>query len=269
MTIQAKVATILKARLVPSGQLQTGEKVNIYKGQALQIKKVTPAKNQHLYVEFVDPDLKAGYLYAPHWNYQEERIILPASYYYQTDNPSGEGYRECCGTSNAIMLNNSRNGWLDAQAKEKGRRQPESIYLDQLALHGDTTNHDANTRALRDLGVDSYWSTSLTLEDLYLSIRNGIVLVVGLDYKGPDHGHIVAVVGIDIKKRTVIVHDPYGAREGPSNSWIVNEINANERGKFDVYSLDTFEYLWFPEGSRGWGRIVTHIMGVPTVFADI
>lgn len=266
MTIQAKVATILKARLVPSEQLTSAEKISIHKGQALQVKKVTPDKNQHLYVELIDQPLQAGYLYAPHWNYQEERVILPCSYYYQTDNPSGEGYRECCGTSNAIMLNQVRNGWLDAKAQDAGIDQPESIYLEQLARHGDTTDHDANTKALRDLGVDSYWSTSLTLDDLYTSIRGSISLVVGLDYK--NHGHIVTVVGFDLKKRTIFVHDPYGARMGATDEWIVNEKHASERGKFDVYSLDTFELLWFPDGSKGWGRIVTHIMGVPTVFAD-
>lgn len=266
MTIQAKVATVLKAKLVASEQLQAGEKINISKGQALQVKKVTPAKNQHLYVELIDHPLQSGYLYAPHWNYQEERIILPVSYYYQTDNPSGQGYRECCGTSNAIMLNSVRNGWLDAEAKKEGISQPESIYLAQLARHGDTTDHGANTRALDDLGVDSYWSTSLTLADLYLSIRNGIPLVAGLDYKGPDHGHIVTVVGMDVKQRTIIIHDPYGARLGPTDSWLSN---LPEAGKFDIYSLDTFEELWFPDNSRGWGRIVTHVMGVPTIFADI
>lgn len=269
MTIQAKVATILKARLAPSEKLTSAEKVNIEKGQALQVTKITPAKNDHLYVELINQPFNSGYIYVHHWNYQEERIILPATYYYQTDNPSGEGYRECCATSNAIMLNYVRNGWLDAQAKQKGITQPEAIYLDRLAHHGDTTNHDANTRALRDLGVDSYWSTSLTLEDLYIAIRNNIPSVVGLDYKGPDHGHIAVVVGFDIKKRTIVVHDPYGARLAGTDEWIVNEKHASERGKFDVYSLDTFELLWFPDGSKGWGRIVTHVMGTPTVFADI
>lgn len=264
MTIQAKIDTVLKSRLVESTQLAAIEKVNICKGQALQVERITPAKNQHLYVELVDQPFQSGYLYAPHWNYQEERIILPATYYYQTDNPSGEGYRECCATSNAIMLNYVRNGWLDSQAAERKIAQPESIYLEQLGLHGDTTNHAANTRALRDLGVDSYWSTSLKLDDLYASIRNGIPLVAGLDYKGS--GHIVTVVGFDVKKRTVIVHDPYGARLGASNEWLSN---LPEAGKFDIYSLDTFEELWFPDGSQGWGRVVTCIMGVPTAFTSI
>lgn len=264
MTIQAKVATILKTRLDGSRNLANHEKRNIYKGQALQVSKVTPAPHDHLLVELIDHEFDRAYIYIHHWNYEQEAISLDVSYYYQSDNPGGMGYRECSATCNAMLLNKLRKGWLDNEAAKRGLRQPESIYLTELDNHGDTTNHDANTATLRVFGIESYWSTSLTLEDLYLSIRHGIPMVMGLEYKGPDNGHIVLGKGFDLLAKIVEIHDPYGARLGSTNQWISN---LPEAGKNDRMSLDTTELLWFPRGSRGWGRIVTHINGVETVFA--
>lgn len=268
MTIQAKVNTIFKTSLDDG----SSARINVYKAQALNTKKVVPAPNQHLLIELIDPisGYDRGYIYAPHWNYEDSEIVLPVSYYYQTDNPTGTGWRECCATSNAMMANALLNGWFDAEAQREKIGQPEMIYLDRLANYGDTTDHAANTKTLRSFGIDSYWSTSLTLEDYYLSISNGIPMVMGLAYKGPDQGHIVCGIGIKRKKRVAIVHDPYGARLGPTDEWLSN---LPEAGKADVYGFETLEELWFPDEGNGrtlgWGRIVTHIKGQPTVFADI
>lgn len=266
MIITAKVNTVLKAKLAPSEQLMPSEKRTIHKGKSLKIKKLIPVTSQDLLLELIDDKLDRAYVYAPHWEYEKEEITLPVNYYYQTDNPSGYGFRECCGTSNAMMLNYLLNGYLETEAKLDKLSQPEAVYLNRLAEYGDTTDHDANTRAIKSFGVDSYWSTSLTLEDYYKSIRNGIPLVLGLDYKGPDNGHIVCGVGFNTKAK-IVVHDPYGARQGATDYWINNGGDITEAGKFDVYGLGTFEALWFPSGSLGWGRIVTHINGLPTAFA--
>lgn len=268
MTIQARVATILKTRLDGSKNLGNHEKRNIYKGQALQVSKVTPAPHDHLLLELIDHEFDRAYVYRYHWNYEQQSVSLPVSYYYQTDNPGGYGYRECNATSNAMLLNFLKKNWLDAEALERGLKQPESIYLTELDRWGDTTNHDANTATLRTFGIESYWSTSLTLEDLYLALRNNIPLVVGLNYKGPDHGHIVLVKGFKIVEDgadIIEVHDPYGSRLSYSDQWISN---LPEAGKNDRYSLPTFERLWFPRGSLGWGRIPTHVDGVKTIFAE-
>jgi len=262
MTIQAKVATILKSRNAPAEQLAPSEKINIHKGQVLQVGKITPAPHQHLALDLINSDFERGFVYAPHWDYQPKTVTLPASYYYQTDNPSGYGYRECCATSTAIMLNYLLNGKLDATAAKKSIAQPESIYLDVLKNYGDTTDHSANTEALKEFGIESYWSTSLTFDDYYLSIRNSIPLVMGLDYKGPDHGHIVCGVGFQLRDK-VIVHDPYGAREGTTDYWLSN---LPEAGKFDEYAIGSMTKLWLI-GGVGWGRVVTRIDGHPTVFA--
>jgi hypothetical protein len=261
MTITAKVSTILKARNLPSEQLEPHEKINILKGAILQVSKITPAPHQHLALELIESEFDRGFVYAPHWDYKPTKIVLPAKYYYQTDNPSGYGYRECNGTSNAIMLNYLLNGQLDATAAKNKIAQPESIYLDVLKRYGDTTDHNANTEALNQFGIDSYWSTSLTFDDYYLSIRNSIPMVLGLDYKTA--GHIVCGVGFELRDK-IIVHDPFGAREGTTDYWLSN---LPEAGKLDVYSIASMTKLWLVGGSGGWGRVVTRIDGIPTVFA--
>jgi len=261
MTITAKVSTILKSRNLPSELLEPHEKINVFKGEVLQVSKITPAPHQHLALELLNSPFKRGFVYAPHWDHKPTKIVLPVKYYYQTDNPSGYGYRECNGTANATMLNYLLNGQLDATAAKNKIAQPESIYLDVLKQYGDTTDHTANTEALNQFGIDSYWSTSLTFDDYYLSIRNSIPMVLGLDYKVA--GHIVCGVGFELRDR-IIVHDPFGAREGTTDYWLSN---LPEAGKFDVYSIESMTRLWLVGGSGGWGRVVTRIDGRPTVFA--
>lgn len=263
MTIQAKVDTILKAKLLPAEMLSAAQKKNIRKGEALQVSSVVPTKDQHLKLTLINHAWDVGYVYAPHWTYERETIILPSTYYYQTDNPSGQGYRECCGTSNAIMLNAVLNGWLDAEAASQGIEQPESIYLSVLAEEGDTTDHGANTRALRRFGIESYWATNLTFDFYYKSIQAGIPVVMGLLYKGPNHGHVVCGNGYKLPN-ILYVHDPYGARERATDYWISN---LPEAGKNDEYTIGTMSKLWLPEVNDGHGRVVVSIKGVDTVFA--
>jgi hypothetical protein len=273
MKVTAKVDTILKSRLPLSGEvLSKNEKETIKKGTEIEVSSITPDKNDHLVIHLKGANTLSskkprGFIYRHHWDYPDESVLLPASYYWQTNNPSGEGPRECCGTANAILLNYLLGGELDRQAAQKGISQPEAIYLDRLAHHGDTTNHGANTAASADFGVESFWSTSLTLADLYLALRNNIPMVLGLDYFS--HGHIVCAVGLKLVAGLLIVHDPYGARLGPSNEWLSL---LPEAGKYDRYTLDTLCRLWFPKDENGddtlgWGRIVTSINGKPTVFA--
>lgn len=258
MQIKSKVDTILKALPLPTSELEPDGKFNIYKDFDLECTNIALEQNDHISVDIDGFPIARAYLYAPHWQIPDDRIILPASYYYQIDNPSGDGPRECCGTSNAILLNWITNGRLDEIARQKRIEQPESIYLDRLAEYGDTTDHNANTAALLSFGIDSYWSTSLRPVDYFEAIRKQIGMVLGLEYKRA--GHIVFGVGFDINKRQLIIHDPNGAREGTTDYWISN---SPEAGKFDEYSVDSFIKLWLPDGN-GWGRIVTSIDGRPT-----
>lgn len=192
--------------------------------------------------------------------------ILKVSYYYQTDNLGGEGYRECCGTSNAALLNAVTDGWLDAEAKRLGIAQPEEIYLKRLfSEYGDTTDHDANTRCLRSFGIESSWRTNLTTADYVRSIDLDIPPVLGFEYK--QYGHIV--IGVGYRKKDTknnqpwlaYINDPYGKRAGSSNNW---ESTAPTAGKLDVYSENTFNMVWKGHLAEGWGRVVHSVRGKKT-----
>lgn len=193
--------------------------------------------------------------------------IIECSYYFQRDNPSGEGERECGGTSNAAFLNQLTKNSLDIQAKEEGISQPEWIYLKRLRDFGDTTDHDANTRCLRSFGVESSWYTDLTNQDYMRLIDAGIAPVLGFNYK--ESGHIVHGVGYRPRneklgqKWVAYINDPNGSRRESSDSWISNSATA---GKLDVYSENTFNLVWEGHLGRGWGRIPHSINGVPTGF---
>ncbi|MEG3875787.1 C39 family peptidase [Microcoleus sp. herbarium7] len=265
MTIQANVNTLLKRTPSDSRFLTLTDKLPIKTGEAFQIKTITPDRDQHAKVIFANPvqGWSEAYIYQPHWTLPtSSNILLMAPYFSQLDNDSGQGNRECCGTSNAIMLNfllaKAKVPSLVERAFGKGI-EPETVYFDTLAKYGDTTDHGANTQALQEFGIESQWATNLSLEDLLKSLRAGIPLVMGLHYKR--WGHIVCAIGYNFDRNAAIVHDPFGARAGDSDNWAAT---GGDSGKADIYSDRVLQSLWCSGQSDGWGRIVTSVLGKPT-----
>jgi hypothetical protein len=206
------------------------------------------------------------YIYEPHFKIDGIRkdglIKLPVKYRRQTDNEAysifGPGWRQCNLTSNTMMADYLLDGELSRKAAEQGMREPESAYMRILERHGDTTDHDAQTRALSQLGIESYFSRSLSPEDLLNSLRKGIPVVVGFAYKSS--GHICLLVGHDPEKKAWLVHDPYGTRHGYSDSY-----DIGVGGEYDAYSYGTMQQVFWDMGREaGWGRIVTSVKGKPT-----
>lgn len=265
MTIQANVNTILKKYPKDAGSLTIENKLNVSYGSAFEIKEIIPDRDQHARVIFASPvqGWSEAYIYRPHWTLpSSSNILLTVPYFSQLDNDSGEGYRECCGTSNAMMLNfllaKARVPSLSDRAIGQGI-EPETVYFDVLAKYGDTTDHTANTAALEDFGIESYWATNLSFNDLLTSLRAGIPLVVGFHYKS--WGHIACAIGYDFSKNAAIVHDPFGVRAGDSDDWAAT---GGDSGKADIYSDRVLQSLWCSGGSNGWGRIVTSVCGQAT-----
>jgi len=179
---------------------------------------------------------------------------LNVRYMCQVDNESGYGYRECNLTSNAMLAEYLTKGRL---TKEAEGREPEARYSDYLAQYGDTTDHEAQTLALKDLGIGSYFSYNLSRADILKSLNIGIPVVVGVAYK--TSGHIILIIGHE--DDTFIVHDPYGLRNGSTDEYIY--IGSN--GADDRYSFTLMDEILFDGGpNSGWGRIVTSIDGKPT-----
>lgn len=265
MTIQANVDAILKKYPGDSRVLEASDKITVKAGKAFEIVSIVPDRDQHAKVIFKNlvQGWTEAYIYQPHWTLPtSSNILLMVPYFSQLDNDSGQGNRECCATSNAMMLN-----FLLAKAKvpsltelSKGKGiEPETVYLDMLSKYGDTTDHSANTRALKDFGIESYWATNLSFETLLKSLRSGIPLVMGLHYKA--WGHIVTGVGYNFDRSAAIIHDPFGARAGDSDNWAAT---GGDSGKADIYSDRVLQSLWCSGQNDGWGRIVTSVLGTST-----
>ncbi len=265
--------TFLKKQLLGSTDLSDSEKLYMEKGRTFHVTHYAPDRNQHLFMKLASPlpaadkvsRLEVVYAYAPHVRIdveeQNQRIQLPVKYFSQLDNDTrifGPGWRQCNTTSNAMLADYLLKGELSRQARERGLSEPESVYMRIVAKYGDTTDHLAQTRALKELGIDSYFSYTLSANEVLESLRAGIPVVVGFAYKSS--GHICVIVGHDPVQRHWLVHDPYGTRHGASNNY-----DVGVGGAFDPYTYDTMQQIfWDMGGSSGWGRVVTSVQGKPT-----
>ncbi|PZU98305.1 MAG: hypothetical protein DCE90_04085 [Pseudanabaena sp.] len=269
----AEVDTLLKKKLLGSSDLADSEKIFIKKGQSFFVTEYSPDRNQHLSMTLASPMLAMNgqtklqdvYAYDPHVKIEGEDsnklIKLPVQYSSQLDNDErifGPGWRQCNTTSNSMLADFLLNGELSKMAKTQGLDEPESVFMRLVGKYGDTTDHNAQTGALKELGINSYFSHTLSSKDILLSLKVKIPVVIGVAYKSS--GHICLLVGHDPDKRVWLVHDPYGVRHGASDSY---DIGAN--GAYDAYSYDVMQQiLWDGGGEAGWGRIVTSIKGKPT-----
>ena len=269
----AQADTFLKKKLLGSTDLADSEKIFIKQGFTFYVTEYSPDRNQHLLLTLASPftaldgkaQLQKVYAYEPHIKIEgqdlNQLIKLPVKYSSQLDNDEtvfGPGWRQCNVTSNSMLADYVLGGALTNMAKAQGFPEPESVYMRLVSKYGDTTDHDAQTWALTELGINSYFSYSLSAKDLLLSLKVNIPIVVGFAYKGS--GHICLVVGHDPDKKVWLVHDPYGIRHGATDSY---DIGAN--GAYDAYGYAVMQQIfWDSGGESGWGRIVTSIKGKPT-----
>lgn len=196
-----------------------------------------------------------------------KRIILNVPHFDQNDNSThlfGPSNRQCCMTSNAMALNailiSIGSTSLTKLATDLGYKEAESYYGEILNRFGDTTDHNANTLALQEFGIESYFSTSLGIDFLIKSIKKGLPIPVGFHYK--NSGHIGVVIGVDELEEEFIVNDPYGVRDGASNYYF--KIGGYS-GKHDRYGFDLMDEIW-ARREDGYGRVYTRIKGKATGF---
>ncbi|MFZ9738119.1 MAG: C39 family peptidase [Prochlorotrichaceae cyanobacterium] len=265
--------TFLKAKLLGSEDLKDSEKIFVPKDHVFYVVTCAPARNQHYELELASglpardgkTQLQNVFGYIPHIDVEgaETSTImkLPVKYCSQLDNdPSifGPGWRQCNTTSNTMLADFLLKGELSRQAKAQGYPEPESVYMRIVQKYGDTTDHGAQTKALRDLKIESYFSYSLSPKDVLMSLQKGIPVVVGFAYKSS--GHICIIVGYDPANQDWLVHDPYGTRHGASNSY-----DVGVGGEYDRYTNAVMQQIFWDQGSEaGWGRIVTSVNGQPT-----
>lgn len=129
---------------------------------------------------------------------------------------------------------------------------------DALAPFGDSTDHEAVTRALRSLGIESYFSYTGSANDMAKSLFLGVPVLAGTAYKSG--GHMLNFIGRT--PSTIIAHDPYGVRAGASNNWVSI---GNNSGAFDTLSYNWLNLMVFDQGNEaGWLRFFTAVDGKPT-----
>lgn len=273
----AQAQTFLKAQLLGSEDLAAAEKIFVPKGHVFYVTEVAPDRHQHLWLKLASPltasdgatKLQEVYAYEPHVTVEGQPgeppvtgvIKLAVPYFSQIDNDAtvfGPGWRQCNTTSNAMLADFLLKGELTQQAKAKGYPEPESVYMRIVKKYGDTIDHGAQTKALQELGIESYFSYTICAKDILSSLQKHVPVVVGLAYKGS--GHICIIVGHDPEKKAWLLHDPYGTRHGASDSY-----DVGVGGAFDPYSYDTMDRIFWDLGREaGWGRVVTAVRGVAT-----
>lgn len=269
--IKFKAPTWLKTEPKQSSDLANNQKI-FFSGEMLRATDVSPGAKQHTLVTLEQPKasfdntnyLETVYIYTPHISFDTlldnrfKKLDIP--YFSQLDNAThlfGAGSRQCNLTSCAMFLAGLKPE-LVKEAQNKGFTELESYYGEVLNRYGDTTSHEANTKALLDFGVESYFSYTLSLKDLLTTLKAGYPVVMGVAYKAS--GHMVVATGFDLDKNHILIHDPYGIRYGYSDSYDVGAYAA-----YDPYSFETLENIWIDMGSEaGWGRIPTKIDGKPT-----
>ena len=177
-------------------------------------------------------------------------VKLEVPHYSQIDNDTnyfGTGYRQCNLTTHAMALA-FLNPHFVARSIQNGYREPESYYGSKLQSYGDTTDHNAHTQCLRyDFGLESYWSTSLSRAEICMQLDSGLPVPAGVIYKSS--GHIILFVGYN--NDGLLVHDPYGTRDGAANIYAVGV-----GGAYDFYSWHLLADIYFDShGEGGWGRM--------------
>jgi Peptidase_C39 like family len=174
---------------------------------------------------------------------KETRLKIP--YYQQVDNKF-EPMRTC-NTSSCAMA-----------AKFLGANiSGDDAYYQIVCKYGDTTDHTAQTKALREIGINSTWCTDLSFTDLDTSLAAGLPVIIGILHRGtlasPTGGHMIVVIGTTAYK-DYICHDPFGSLLDAGGGYTGDVNNGNSV----VYSRPVLNRRWLPEGDRsGWGRLFT------------
>ena len=198
-------------------------------------------------------------LYSPPKIPSEKYFTLNVPQYIQLNNTGGEGYRECNLTVNAALCQ-YLTGALDPSYKSQGFREPEDVYATVLAKYGETTDHLAQTKALRDFGIESYFSYNTNVDELAQMLRLGFPVVMGVDYKSS--GHMVLAVGIS--EQGIIVQCPYGIRAG-AHDWWYEKFGQNAHAKQDLFTWGLVKQIFTVNSyDDGWARVITAVNGQKT-----
>ena len=164
---------------------------------------------------------------------------LDVPYQSQNDNVSGTGYRECFSSSCAMV------------AMYYGKIENDDAYNAVRQKYGDSTDAQAQVRALRSLGLEANFITNATTQDLKQAINEARPVPCGWLHKGhvsapSGGGHYSVVVGYT--NDAWIVNDPNGEADLVNGGYV----NHNQ-GRSQRYSYKNWNPRWIVEGEgSGW-----------------
>ena len=164
---------------------------------------------------------------------------LNVTYQSQNDNASGTGYRECFSSSCAMV------------SMFYGKIANDDAYNLVRQKYGDSTDAQAQLRALRSLGLEANFITNGTTSDIRECIDAGRPVPVGWLHKGhvsapSGGGHYSVIIGYT--NDAWIVHDPNGPAKLVPGGYENSFNGANQS-----YSFKNFNPRWIVEGEgSGW-----------------
>jgi hypothetical protein len=167
-------------------------------------------------------------------------LLVP--YFNQRDNASGQGSRECFSSSCAMV------------AAYYGKVKSDDEYNVIRARFGDTTNADAQVKALQSLGLKASFITDGTETLLQDEIKEGRPVAVGWLHHGPSNapiggGHWSVVVGFN--NQAYIHNDPFGKAN------IINGGYLSASGGNNIsYGKAQWLPRWRVNGTGGWVILV-------------
>jgi hypothetical protein len=127
-----------------------------------------------------------------------------------------------------------------------GQGQPDDRYLRLVERFGDTTDAQAQIRALATLGIRARFRQDGSMEALTRQIAQGVPVPVGWLHKGrltapSGGGHWTLAIGWDPATREVIMHDPNGEARLVEGGYVTSAIVA---GKGARYSAENWGRRW-------------------------
>jgi hypothetical protein len=171
---------------------------------------------------------------------------LDVPYFYQLDNQSGTGYRECFSSTCAMI------------AAYYGKVKTDDEYNKIRAKYGDTTDKDAQLAALKSLGLKPTFITNGNAALLENEIRNNRPVAVGWLHKGnvsnpSGGGHWTCCVGF--APDAFVHNDPNGEADMINGGYVSN---VASRGNWVKYSKKNWLRRWECDGANtGWAILVS------------
>jgi GH24 family phage-related lysozyme (muramidase) len=172
---------------------------------------------------------------------------LKVPYYSQRDSAvSGQAERMCFSSSCAMLTAFLRPGSI-------GGPNADDQYLKRVQQYGDTTDANAQIKALASYGITARFVQSADWADLERQISRGVPVPCGFLHHGPSTaptggGHWLTVIGFT--PTAAIVNDPWG------EMLVAQGTYTSSRGAGLAYSRKNWGPRWLVEGPRsGWAII--------------